>query len=231
MKIIIVDDEPKAIELLSSYAARFTDLELVATFRNGLKALEFLNKNQVDVALLDIHMPHLNGMSLSRLMPDGVNVIFTTAHAEYAVESYEVNAADYLLKPITFERFTQAISKLIAAKDMIATPLTKPSLEDKILYLKSGTRTHRIQVSAIDYLEKDGNYVSYHLGGDKVVARQTIAEALAILPDSFIQVHRSFLVPLGKIEYLDTHELKIGERKIPVGAQFRDALLGRFGKQ
>lgn len=231
MKIIIVDDEPKAIELLSSYAARFTDLEVAATFRNGLKALEFLNKTPVDLVLLDINMPHLNGMSLSRLLPPGVKVIFTTAYAEYAVESYEVNAADYLLKPITFERFAQAVSKLLTTeKPVNAENTARSENPSPILYLKSGSRTHRLAAADIDYLEKDGNYLAYHTGGEKILTRQTIAEAMATLPDSFVQVHRSFIVPLGKIEYLDTAELKAGGRKIPVGAQFREGLAERFGK-
>ena len=228
MKIIIVDDEPKAIELLSGYAARFTDLKVAATFRNGLKALEFLNKNPVDIVLLDINMPHLNGMSLSRMLPPDVKVIFTTAYAEYAVESYEVNAAGYLLKPITFERFAQAVSKLLAAKPAGAASVSQP---EEVLYLKSGARTHRLAAGVIDYLEKDGNYLCYHAGNETILIRQTIAEALEMLPGSFVQVHRSFIVPLGKIEYLDTARLKAGGRKIPVGAQYREELAGRFGKK
>lgn len=228
MKIIIVDDEPRAIELLTSYASRFTDLEVDATFRNGLKALEYINKNPVDVVLLDINMPHLNGMSLSRLLPPEVKVIFTTAYAEYAVESYEVNAVEYLLKPITFERFTKAVSKLLSEKP---APAAGASPAEKVLYLKSGSRTHRLPVGEIDYLEKDGNYLSYHAGTDVILTRQTIAEALTLLPDNFLQVHRSFIVPLAKIEYLDTSELKAGGRKIPVGAQYREALSLRFGKK
>lgn len=225
MKIIIVDDEPKALDLLRGYAARFTDLDVVATFRNGLKALEFLNKNFVDLALLDINMPHLNGMSLSRLLPPGVKVIFTTAYSEYAVESYEVNAADYLLKPITFERFAQAISKLLTAERSVSADT------NNLLLLKSGTRIHRLAADDIDYLEKEGNYLAYHAAGETILTRQTFAEALATLPDSFVQVHRSFIVPLSKIEYLDTAELKAGGRKISVGAQFREALVKRFGKK
>lgn len=228
MKIIIVDDEPRAVELLSGYASRFTDLEVAATFRNGLKALEYLNKNPVDVVLLDINMPHLNGMSLSRLLPPEVKVVFTTAYAEYAVESYEVNAVEYLLKPITFERFAKAISKLLT--DKTAQPESMPA-GGQVLYLKSGSRMHRLPVLQIDYLEKEGNYLSYHAGDEVILTRQTMAEALAALPEQFLQVHRSYIVPLDKIVYLDTAELKAGGKKIPVGAQYREALSLRFGKK
>ena len=100
MRVIIVDDEPKAIALLSSYLSHFADFELVATFRNGLKALDFLNTESVDVVFLDINMPHLSGLSLSRMIKPGTAIVFTTAYSEHAVESYDVNALDYLLKPI-----------------------------------------------------------------------------------------------------------------------------------
>jgi two-component system, LytTR family, response regulator len=221
MKIIIVDDEPKAIDLLKNYVNRFTDLELVGTFRNGLKALEFLNKNKVDLLFLDINMPHLSGMSLSKLTAPEVKIIFTTAHAQYAVESYEVNAIDYLLKPISFERFTKAINKI-----NLKTDASEPEIVDipmsKFIYLKSGSRMYKTQLSEIDYLEKDKNYMLYHLGDRKIMTRQTIQEALELLPDSFVQVHRSFIVSMDRINYIDTYEIKIGGRLIPVGTQFRE---------
>ena len=221
MKVIIVDDEPKAIDLLENYVNRFTDLELIGCFRNGLKALEFLNKNKVDLVFLDINMPHLSGMSLSKLTAPEVKIIFTTAHAQYAVESYEVNAIDYLLKPISFERFTKAVNKLILNDE---TPNLGINITAKHIYLKSGSRMYKVQLDEIDYLEKDKNYMLYHLGDRKIMTRQTIQEALEVLPKNFVQVHRSYIVSLDRLTYVDTYEIKIGTRIIPVGVQFKEIL-------
>ena len=117
MKVIIVDDEPKAIELLVSYLKHFSNFKLEATFRNGLKALEFLNTNTVDVVFLDINMPHLSGLSLSKMIAPTIDIVFTTAYSEHALESYDVNAIDYLLKPISLERFSKTMAKLIAKNE------------------------------------------------------------------------------------------------------------------
>lgn len=113
MKAIIVDDEPKAIELIQSYLSHFSVIELVGTFRNGLKAFQFMSKEPVDLLFLDINMPHLSGISLSKMVSKNTKIIFTTAYPEYAVESYDVEAVDYLLKPISLERFSKTIGKLL----------------------------------------------------------------------------------------------------------------------
>ena len=142
MKAIIVDDEPKAIDLLKGYLAHFSSIELIASFRNGLKALEYCGKNRVDLVFLDINMPQLTGLSLSRMLPRETKVIFTTAHAEFAVDSYDVEAADYLLKPISLERFAKAIGKIMeqpATKEKLAAqgfdlaPVAPPAAMTKLI--------------------------------------------------------------------------------------------------
>ncbi len=137
MKAIIVDDEPKAIELLKSYLKHFSSIELVGTFRNGLKAFEFMNQEAVDLIFLDINMPHLSGISLSKMIDTKTKIIFTTAYSEYAVESYEVEAIDYLLKPISLERFTKTMSKVLST-----TPDTSER-KSNTLMIKSGTKIFR----------------------------------------------------------------------------------------
>jgi two-component system, LytTR family, response regulator len=119
MKAIIVDDEPKAIELLQGYLLHFPQVELMSTFRNGLKALAYMQENPVDLVFLDINMPHLSGISLSKMLEKSIKVIFITAHAEYAPESYDVEAVDYLMKPVSFERFTKAIQKVLRSKPVV----------------------------------------------------------------------------------------------------------------
>ena len=217
MKVIIVDDEPKAIELLRGYVAHFKSLELAGTFRNGLKAFEFLNHEKIDLIFLDINMPHLSGISLSKMVDENTKVIFTTAHAEYAVESYEVQAFDYLLKPISLERFTKTVSKLIGQKGEVDSV-------DKYLIIKSGEKIYRLDPNEILYLEKDGNYMIYHAKGQKVLARESVAESLAQLPEKFVQVHKSFIINIEKISYAERDEVDIQGIKIPVSISFKDNL-------
>lgn len=220
MKVIIVDDEPKAIKLVTSYLKHFSSFELVGTFRNGLKALEFLNSNLVDVIFLDINMPHLSGLSLSKMLPKETAIVFTTAYSEHAVDSYNVNTIDYLLKPISLERFTKAIHKLIIKKEVTHQIQTN----NDILFVKSGLETHQIQIHNILYLQKDGNYMNYHFPNKKIMARENITHALDKLPDNFIQIHKSYIVNTRAIESFSSDTIIINQIKIPIGNQYKDQL-------
>ena len=220
MKVIIVDDEPRAIDLLKSYLEHFSSMELVATFRNGLKAYEYISKEPVDLIFLDINMPHVSGISLSKMLPDHVKVIFTTAYSEYAVESYEIHAIDYLVKPISLERFTKSISRVISHTG----PAAEAEAEKKTIHVKSGSETFRLATSQILFLEKDGNYMTYHCAGRNVMARETIRESLEKLPDTFIQTHKSYIVNIGNVVSFDKNILNMGKDQIPVSDSFRENL-------
>ncbi len=223
IKVLIVDDEPKAIELISSYISHFSDFELVSTFRNGLKALEFINSNTVDVIFLDINMPHLNGLSLSKMIPSETAIVFTTAYSEYAVESYTINAIDYLLKPISLERFSKSITKL-TSKFNTDTASTANNEPNETIFIKSGLETHQIKIEAINYLQKDGNYIYYITSEKKIMARETIAEALQHLTSDFIQIQKSYIVNFKKIDSITSDYVHIGNVKIPIGTQFKTLL-------
>ncbi len=218
MKAIIVDDEPKAIELLKSYLQHFNGIELMATFRNGLKAFEYLSKEPTDIVFLDINMPHISGISLSKMIGKTTRVIFTTAHSDYAVESYEVQAVDYLLKPISLERFTNTVSKLLSQ------PVKEVAEKNNTIQVKSGSRTHLLKADDILFLEKDGNYITYHTLSAKILSRASISEALHSLPDHFTQVQRSYIVNTYKISSIDSEAIHIGQNIIPIGASFKDSL-------
>jgi two-component system, LytTR family, response regulator len=218
MKVIIVDDEPRAIDLLKGYLEHFSSMELVATFRNGLKAYEYISKEPVDLIFLDINMPHISGISLSKMLPDHVKVIFTTAYSEYAVESYEIRAIDYLVKPISLERFTKSISRVFSHSG----PAAEAEAEKKIIHVKSGSETFRLDPTQILFLEKDGNYMIYHCAGRNVMARETISESLEKLPDTFIQTHKSYIVNTGNVVSYDKNILNMGKDQIPVSDSYRE---------
>lgn len=226
MKVIIVDDEPKAIELIASYLAHFSKFELVSTFRNGLKALEFLNTNTVDVIFLDINMPHLSGLSLSKMISPDTSIVFTTAYSEHALESYEVNAVDYLLKPISLDRFSKTITKL--TNNINNTVTTSDSEGSKTIFIKSGLETHQINLDAIEYIQKDGNYINYFVNGKKIMGRQSIAEALSQLNNNFFQVQKSYIVNFTKIDSVSSDYVVIGENKIPIGSHFKSLVSSKF---
>ena len=215
MRAIVVDDEPKAIELIRGYLDHFTKIELVATFRNGLKAFEFIASNPVDLIFLDINMPHLSGMSLSKMLPDTIRVVFTTAYSEYAVESYDVKATDYLLKPISLERFGRCITRLL---DMEGT--TDQQVEQGIIHIKDGAEIYRVNKTDCLYLKKEGNYMRYFTLERNIMTRQTIGEALDLLGSNFTQVHKSFIVNLAKVESFNSSALRIGNREIPIGESY-----------
>ncbi|MDE3741279.1 LytR/AlgR family response regulator transcription factor [Maribacter polysaccharolyticus] len=218
MRTIIVDDEPKAIELLKNYLRHFSSIEVLATFRNGLKAFEFMTKEPVDLVFLDINMPHISGISLSRMLPENVKVVFTTAYSEFAVESYEIQAVDYLLKPISLERFTKAMSRILPDSQ----PLV--STEKNIILVKSGFETFRLEKASILYLEKDGNYMNYHCRDQKIMTRETIREALVKLPKNFVRIHKSYIVNTEKIISFDANELNMGIQRIPISDTYRNSL-------
>jgi two-component system LytT family response regulator len=228
MKVIIVDDEPKAIELIVSYLKHFSNFELVGTFRNGLKALEFLNTHTVDVVFLDINMPHLSGLSLSKMIAPKTAIVFTTAYSEHALESYDVNTTDYLLKPISLERFSKTMTKLINTQEQKNKASNTLSEESVTLFVKSGLETHQLQIVAINYLQKDGNYMYYFVSDKKIMARQSIGEALSILPSNFIQVQKSYIVNFSKITAIQTDSLRIDTTQIPIGNQYKADLLARL---
>ena len=223
MKAIIVDDEPRAIALLKGYLSHFKSIELAGTFRNGLKAFEYLSKEKVELIFLDINMPHISGISLSKMIGEDVKIIFTTAYSEYAVESYEVQAVDYLLKPISLERFTKAISKVLAGyQDKPAPGNTK------LILVKSGSKTYRLNPDDIEYIEKEGNYSTYYVNDQKIVARASIHEVLSTLPVSFMQVHKSFIVNSNKVSSIGKDVLHIQGRDIPIGASFKKEVMERL---
>jgi DNA-binding LytR/AlgR family response regulator len=223
MTTILIDDEPKAIELLKSFLQHFSQIELAGSFRNGLKAFEFLSKQPVDLIFLDINMPHISGMALAKLLPPSSKIIFTTAYAEYAVESYEVRAVDYLLKPISFERFAKSISSLLATQEK-----TIPNSKPDTIFVKSGPTVFRIMVADILYLQKDGNYLTYFLPDQKVLARASTQEALTQLPDHFLQCHKSFIINSKQIIRIDKEYLSVPGAQIPIGGSFKKGLMEKL---
>jgi two-component system, LytTR family, response regulator len=227
MTCIAIDDEPKALEVIERYCQKIGSVSLKATFREPLKAIEFLNREKIDLIFLDINMPDINGMQLLQTLSPRPLIIFTTAYSQYAVESYELNAVDYLLKPATFERFLMAINKAAAA---LASKNTTGMNEDAAVLIKSGSQTYRVKVSEILYLEKNGNYITVHQKEGSILIRENMADIFDLLPAAdFIRVHKSYVVGIRHISMIEVHQLIVNGAKIPIGSTYRDTLRDRLG--
>ncbi|MBK7870446.1 MAG: response regulator transcription factor [Saprospiraceae bacterium] len=231
MKCIAIDDEPFALEVIRVHSEKVPFLQLDATFRNAIQALDYLQKNQIDLIFLDIQMPDINGMNFLQSLTTKPMVIFTTAYSDYAVESYNFNAVDYLLKPIEFSRFLTAVNKtheLFNLKNKTLSEQTAQSTEKQdFVFIKSGSIQHKIGIADILFLQSEGNYVNFHLHNNKkILARMTIPEALALLPaQDFIRVHKSYIVAFQHIEWVDRHQLKIGQHLIPISKTYSEDLM------
>ncbi|MFA6086360.1 LytR/AlgR family response regulator transcription factor [Mucilaginibacter sp.] len=226
IRAIAIDDEPLALEVIRSHAGKVPFLELAGYFTDAFKAIEYLAKEPVDLLFLDIKMPDISGLELMESLQQKPMVIFTTAYAEHAVQSYELNAADYLLKPFAFTRFLKACHK--ANELLQAKQSYKPIVADSI-FIKSGYEQVKINYGDILYLESGGNYMSFILAdGRTILSRLTMTDTLALLPPAqFIRVHRSYIVNKLKVDRAERHQLHIGQQTVPVGGAFNAALLAR----
>jgi len=225
LKAYIVEDEAKAIALLETYIQRIHFLELIGSARNPLKAFSFLQEQTVDILFLDINMPILSGIELFKSIAHPPKVIFTTAYPEYAVEGFNLEAIDYLLKPISFPRFVKACERLRKQQEGPNSIAKMPTdLMADIVYVKSGATTHKLSWKEILYLEKDENYVIYHTHKQRILSRQTLSDLESIFPSYFCRIHKSYAVSLLHLEELERESVLVGTKRLPVGRTYKNQL-------
>lgn len=235
IRAIALDDEPPALRVLTHFCQQVDFIELQKTFTRTDEALQHLAQFSTDLLFLDINMPSMSGVDFYRAITDRsaqpVMVIFTTAYAEYAVEGFTLNAVDYLLKPFTFERFLQAANK---AADFYRWQHSDKTI-DTSLYVRADYTLHKILLADILLIEGLDDYVKIHLQADTsrpIVARITLKAILERLPSSdFIRVHRSYIVPLNRIDAVRNKTLFIGNREVPIGTSYETDFLNRFRTQ
>jgi two-component system, LytTR family, response regulator len=230
MNAIIVDDEPLAIDLLEDFISRIPFLTLTGKCKNAFEAIQAMNTKQVDLVFLDIQMPGINGIQLLQGIDRKPLVIFTTAYAEYAVESYNLNAVDYLLKPFDFERFFKAVNKAYTLfsnrkSNRAVTEVSKtvePAGQD-FIFVKSDYKTLKINLDDIIYIEGLKDYVKIFTGPKPILTLQSLKSLEEKLPATkFIRVHRSFIVAIQKINSIERGIIRIGDKRIPVGESYRE---------
>jgi two-component system, LytTR family, response regulator len=229
MKItcIAIDDEPLALDVLEHHAQKIPFLEMTARFSNAFEAMQFLCREKVDLMFLDIQMPQLTGFELLRTLQHKPMVIFTTAYPDYALESYELDAVDYLLKPIPFERFLKAVIKvqqrMLPAQGTIVEAINQASVAD-FIFVKTDYKTVKISLNDILYIESFKDYVMFHLEKEKVQSLLSIKAVEGFLnKEHFVRVHRSFIVALNKIDAIERTSINIGKHIVPIGDNYKES--------
>lgn len=225
LKVLIVDDEPIARDILTEYVAKVPDIELAGTCTNAVEVFAFLNKHEVDILLLDINMPEITGIELLQTLRNPPMVIFTTAYSEYAVESYELNAIDYLLKPIAFDRFVQAINKVLSKKaDSVSSQKTQT--EDSF-FVKSDGKLVKVLLNELYYVEALKDYVKLWLKDSSLIVHSTMKNMEEQLKryDSFLRVHKSFLINLSHVTEVEGNMLKLGAYTTLVGNTYKEEVM------
>ncbi len=236
LKTIVVDDETRALNLIVDYVNKTPSLELVGSFQNAIEALEYLNQHPVDLLLSDIQMPDINGLELIQSLQVKPMVIFTTAYPEYAVEGFQLDALDYLVKPVMFPRFLKAANKAVKQASLLNPPATQPptavisetantppAAESGYLFVKVDSHWTRLQLTDIRYIEGSGDYVAIHLADQrKLLSLQTLTQMMARLPgNDFFRIHRSTIVNLNHVDTVEKDHLLIGDADLTIGKRFR----------
>jgi len=231
MKCLAIDDEPLALDIIKDFCGKIEYVHLIASYTNPVEAVKMLNQQDIDLIFLDIQMPNISGMEFIRSIKNPPLVIFTTAFTNYALDGFELNALDYLVKPFSFERFFKAVNKAyeiytLRNKKNIVTIENYPEARESIKYLmvKVEYTTVKLDLQQILYVEGLKDYVKIYSGKKPILTKSTMKNIEEKLPaDEFVRVHKSFIVAFPKIEYIENNRIIIGEKRIPIGNQFKKA--------
>ncbi len=223
IKAVIVDDEPLAVELIEEHIKKIPNINSVYSTHNPLDALKFIHENEVDLLFLDVQMPVLTGIDLARTLKDGPSIIFTTAYRDYAVESYELNVLDYLVKPITFQRFLTAVNKYYDKKDDRKTVSvgSAGSAENDFILINENKKIHKVYYKDIYYLESLKEYIRIVKNDGQVVTKSTMDVMEKELPDQFLRLHRSFIININRVDAFTSSSVEMGGKEIPIGGSYK----------
>lgn len=228
---VIVDDEIIAREILESFVAKITNLHLVKSCKNAMQAIEVVNANQVDLLFLDINMPEISGLSLAKSINKKTKIIFTTAYREYAIDGFDLQAVDYLLKPIAFDRFLQAINKFFeTTSEKLSTEKTvEKSDKNDFVFVRSDRKMVKVSFDEILYVESLSDYIKIYLEDKIVVTRETISNIETKLPSNvFFRVHRSYIVNQNKIDSYTNEFIEIDKKAVPVSRTYKENVLKKL---
>lgn len=228
---IIVDDEPIAREILESYLQKTSNINLIKSCKNVKEALEITSNSNIDLILLDINMPDISGMTLAKVIDKKIKIIFTTAYREYAVDGFDIQAVDYLLKPISFERFSQAITKYI---DLMEFSISKNSetieqTKNDFIFVRADRKMVKINFDEILYIESLSDYLKIHTTNKTIITRETISNMEAKLStEQFLRIHRSFIIAIAKIETYTNEFVEVNNKALTISRTYKDVVLEKL---
>ena len=225
---IVVDDEPLARQLIESYISQLPEMNCQGSYQTAIEAFAALHQQQIDVMFLDIQMPGITGLNFIKSLKTNTKVIFITAYTEYAVDAFEIEATDYLVKPVTFERFLKAIQKISFAKMEAETSCSKVP-EITYIFLKADRRLIKVDLSSIIYIEGLGDYLKVHATDKTYVTYMTMGKIISLLPASkFARIHRSTIVSIDFIQFIEGNFIKLNNIELAIGSTYREGLLQKL---
>lgn len=228
-RCIIIDDEPLAIKVIKSHVSKFAFIEVVAECKNAMQAVDILRKENIDLMFLDINMPQVTGLEFLKSIPHPPYVIITTAYREYALEGFDLNVVDYLLKPISFERFLKAINKYCDKQEKSTGANGKETNKyesSPIFHVQDGKTIYKVHLNKILYLEGFGEYVKVHTAEKTYLSRKPMHEYEKLLPkNEFVRTHKSYIISIPQVTGFTTTSVLINGKEIPIGRTFKDTVL------
>jgi two-component system, LytTR family, response regulator len=232
IKCLVVDDEPLAREAIKVYIEKMQELEFVDECENALQAMACLRNKHIDLIFLDIEMPEIDGISYLKMLKNIPGVIFTTAYRNYAVEAFDLDVIDYLLKPISFDRFVSAINKYYERTNIsvnVQTDITKETVNH--LNVKADRKTYKVDISKIQYIESLKDYVKIVCSNESIVTHDSISNMETFLNEyGFVRIHRSFIVAIAKIKSFDAESVFLENNQLPISRSYRKSVIARLGK-
>lgn len=231
VKCLIVDDEPVARDILCEHLSKIESVEVVAKCKSALEAFNVINEQDIELIFLDINMPEISGLSFAKSINRNIKIIFTTAYREYAVDGFDLQAVDYLLKPISFERLLQSVKKYLDENQSVVSGNTINESQEKAnhFFVRSERKMIKISYEDILYIESISDYIKINMKGKSVVTRETITNIEAKLPKSeFIRTHRSFLIAISAIESFTSEFVEIADHQIPISRSYKEDVLGKL---
>lgn len=222
MRCLIIDDEPAARDILKTYIIDTKELDLIAECKSALEARSIIKEQDIDLLFLDINMPRLSGIDFLKSLNHAPKVILTTAYSDYALEGYELDVVDYLLKPFSFDRFIKAVDKA-------GMMLGDTNADNEYITVKADGKLYRINFDDILFAVSKGDYLTVHTRNKNITFYQTLKEFCELLPESrFVRIHRSYLVSLSHISFVEGKMVKVSDHKLPIGNSYREAFIKKY---
>ncbi len=228
---IIVDDEPMAREIIASYIQKIPQLTLIKSCSNAMEAFNLLNTQQIDLLFLDINMPEVSGLSLAKSVNKKTKIIFTTAYREYAVDGFNLQAVDYLLKPIAFDRFLQAINKLFEISNTKSNTPVQENVLNNFIFVRADRKMVKINFEEILYIESLSDYIKIHTINKTITTRESISNIETKLPSfNFLRSHRSYIIAISKITSFTNEYIEINNKALPISRSYKESVLQKLAE-